>query len=305
MPSKPHSAGCVRLMDPDTFSKKRKGSKNRNARKKNMRDFKKKMIPARDPVYIQRKEDNAKLLKLGQDIHAHIEQETAMYHREFNQNMSGKKASLMSSYSTYHPFPSDLHSSIVARWKKDIPWLLPKFFKETQVVPIRLSSNATDVATVTGSQMNTVVNIDGSIFNNMTALLGIFEEYRFVKGDFHYRPTTVCLPTAWQNNALCIGVMDYGQSTALGTFSAGLSHDNKRIFPLVLDGSVKPSAKNGEVSWAIKIDAQPDEAWIGNTVTNVATAWWKPFMPSVASPGTGTTGVWWCNMDFEFRGLAP
>lgn len=188
---------------------------------------------------------------------------------------------------------------------KDIPYLLPSFGKTTQYVEVRLYLTVQNITTATSTAYTSVLNIQASVFNNFTDFAGIFDEYRVIEGEIAYFPTTNINPTTWTSGSgACVAAIDYGISTALGSTTAAVSHDNKRFFHLVNTTATKNNPSYGQVKWPVKLEKLPDQDWLlaSNSAQNFA--YWKPYMAASDSPGAGVTGFLWGWMDFQFRGMS-
>lgn len=189
--------------------------------------------------------------------------------------------------------------------KRDIPYFLPDFRKETQIVEARLYYLSV-VATVAATAFNTVTSFSATGFNNFADFASIFDEYRITTGRVNYVPTTYVGTAAWSNDTgFCIACIDYGVSSANGTQLAAYSHDNKKMFNLVnVKGEKEIDGMTGTASWFIDPEPLPDQDWIPSTTSNTVFYYWKPYMEAANSPGTGTVGRLLGWHDFQFRGMA-
>lgn len=188
---------------------------------------------------------------------------------------------------------------------REIPYLLPSFGKTTQYIEVRLYMTVQNIVTSAGTAYNSVLNLQASVFNNFTDFAGIFDEYRVIEGMVAYMPMTSYTPVTWNGSyGPLVAVIDYGISTALGSTTAAVSHDNKQFFQLVNNGSQKINPNYGVAKWPVKLERLPDQDWLlaSNSAQNFA--YWKPYMVSTDSPGAGTTGFVWGWMDFQFRGMS-
>jgi hypothetical protein len=192
----------------------------------------------------------------------------------------------------------------LATLKKDIPYILPDFGKGTQYIAVRLYLTVQNITTVAATVYNTVLSIQSSILNNFSDFAGIFDEYRLIKGEIYYQPTTLIAPAVWTGGlGVTCACIDYGIATALGSTTAAASHDTKQFFFLVANPSQKQNPKYGVAKWQVLLERLPDQEWIPVTV-NTAVAYWKPYMIAIDSPGAGVTGYLHGWMDVMFRGMS-
>lgn len=192
-----------------------------------------------------------------------------------------------------------------SRKLKETPYLLPEYANRAQIVQVRLFSSAQPITTVASTAYNTVIAINATLFPFFSSLATAFEEYRFIRGKAYYVPTYQ-MTTAQSGTGSGIGMacVDPADSSVFSSVSGPWNSDNKRVLSLPLG----PSGTNenrglGNATWNIPMDSMPDQLWIASTVTNQATAYWKPYVPSLQSPGSVTTGYVIVEMAFQFRGL--
>jgi len=187
---------------------------------------------------------------------------------------------------------------------RDIPYLLPDFFKGTQVVQVRLV-NTVALNTVAATAYSSVTNLQASQYNNFSDFAGIFDEYRVLNGGVSYFPQVAFFPAAastlFGSGAAAI---DYSISAAFTSLVGPISHDNMQIFDLVSVGRQEVHPKFGSAYWKVEVEKQPDQDWL--PVTNSTTPWayWKPYVVAANSPFTGLVGQLVIWQDFQFRGLA-
>jgi hypothetical protein len=192
--------------------------------------------------------------------------------------------------------------------KKQIPYLLPSFMKKSQVIEVRLMANPTIVSVVSATDYQPALAIQGNTFNNTTELSTTFDEYRVVRGELNYFPTTsyTSAGSTWIGvSGFCVGAIDYANSAVFSTVGAAWSSDNKQAFYLInsmgLTSIVHPT--KGTASWPLLFEELPDQFWIGAGTLNTVFCYWKAFARAANIPGTGETGLLLGWMDFQYRGL--
>lgn len=198
----------------------------------------------------------------------------------------------------------------LSEFKRDIPYFIPDFRKETQIVEARLYY-LSDVNTVAATAFTTVTSFTAAGFNNFSDFASIFDEYRLGKvGKVSYTPVTYVNVngTFAIDCGFCIACIDYGVSSANGSQLAAWSHDNKQMFYLVSHPGATQSkgnyGKEGRAHWTVEPEPLPDQDWIPSTTSNTVFYYWKPYMAAASSPGTGKVGVLLGWHDFQFRGMA-
>jgi hypothetical protein len=192
--------------------------------------------------------------------------------------------------------------------KKQIPYLLPSFMKKSQVMEIRLTANFTTVSTVSATDFAPSVTVQGNLFNNTTELSTVFDEYRVVRGELIYFPTTnyTSAGSTWASvTGFCVAAIDYANATVFSSISAAWASDNKQAFYLVnhIGNTLVTHPTKGSASWPLLFEELPDQFWIAAVTLNTAFCYWKCFSRAANVPGTGECGQLGGWMDFQYRGL--
>lgn len=192
---------------------------------------------------------------------------------------------------------------------RDIPFILPRDMKRTQVVQIRLPTDYIAITTTASFAYTTVTALIFSLFGNNADLKNTFDEQRVVKGRCYYIPRysspvggTLATAQILQTGG---AVIEYANGTAFGSTASLLQHDNHVLFnltPLNYLFSPKKREAVATAEWPILPDNMPDQQWQdSNAPANFA--WWKPYFAPGDVGFTATTGYLVAECDFQFRGM--
>ncbi len=195
---------------------------------------------------------------------------------------------------------ADPRLSSVKIERKDIPYWGARFAKGTQAPTFRLYFTPITIATTAGGLIDSAQGITAAGFINFGDFANVFDEYRIIAGEMIYHPSfTPNTVSATLTNLLCLGVIDYGDATLLGSYAVGASYDTKKAFNLMITAA---DAKVKSVRWPIKFEKLPDQEWspCSSSATNFA---WLKFVTFTATGlnavSTGVLDGW---MDVQFRG---
>lgn len=168
---------------------------------------------------------------------------------------------------------------------RDIPYGFPEFAKGTENPVFRLRLQDTLVNLTASTLYNSVYNLQAQFLQNFDDLANMFDEYRFLRGEFEIIPNAMVGPTAAtpQTDYLGVWCVDYGISAALGSLNAALGHDtHKWVNHLLVPG---PSVKNGKgVKFPVKFEKLTDQTWIPTSTNNSTICFFKPYIPASSIP---------------------
>jgi hypothetical protein len=181
---------------------------------------------------------------------------------------------------------------------QDIPFNWSTFFKGTQAPTIRLYLARTDVTQVNNTANSSVLQVSAAQFLNFSDLAAVFDEYRVIGGEILYFQQIIA--DAHLVTEVAVGVIDYDNATALGSFDAGASHDTKKYF--MLRGVTPEKVEASPCRWPMKFEKLPDQDWIDSATTSTVFCSWKIFCNGADVVGTTSVGFLQGWMDFQFRG---
>jgi hypothetical protein len=202
-------------------------------------------------------------------------------------------------YTMSHPLVKELVKlsktvGLSGKKSRNIPFFPVDWAKGTQCPTFRLYTDQTLLTTTGAGVLDTVFQIRGDNYLNMTDIAAVFDEYRPVRAELEYIPlqnVTAYNGSGFSWRGWSVGVVDYDDVTALTSYAGGLAYDTHKNFQIV-----------DRERWNVKFDFVPDQEWTDTATLTTAFA-------SVKVYGSGSTGlansqdygsfVGWC--EFQFR----
>ncbi len=197
-------------------------------------------------------------------------------------------------------FVTDSSGNLVRKRNKDIPFGWPDFFKGTQAPVFRMRVLRISVSPTAATAYTTVQGITAAALANFSSVASMWSEYRVLRGKLEYHPVYAQASTG--SVAFAVGVVDYVDSAALGSFDAGNSYDTKKVFSLIDHSGLARKSDQPAAEWNLKFEKLPDEEWITTSTTSTNFVYWKPYMDSALSPGTILAGYLLGWVDIQVRG---
>lgn len=166
--------------------------------------------------------------------------------------------------------------------RKDfIPFYKALLGDGTQNPAIWVAMTPLVITTSSGAANQQSYTVAPNGFTSSTAFSLLFDEVRFLCVRFRYDANISGNNITNSPTALSVAVIDYDDSSPLGTFNAGASYDSRKIYQLA-----PPSEKH--YVWTAIPDFVPDQQWF-DTAATTAVLYWKNFTSS--SHGLGSQSM--------------
>ncbi len=171
-------------------------------------------------------------------------------------------------------------------------------FLGTQQPTFTLRTSFTTLTT-SGTNLTQVIAMDVTGISPWSSLANLFDEYRVMKAKLHIVPLYQSYGASATALAAMpvITVIDYDDSTALGSLAAAVQYDTMKIIHLGGSNSKVHSAKEAHP------EGIPDLTWV-TTATPTVPFWWKFWSLTTLVPTSAAVGYAFIEAEVEFRQVA-
>ncbi len=165
--------------------------------------------------------------------------------------------------------------------------------------PVLTARTSFTTLTTSGTNLTQVVAMDVTGISGWSSFANLFDEYRVRKAILHIQPLYALYGASATALAAMpiIVVIDYDDSSAIGSLAAAIQYDTEKIIYL---GSAKASSHTAKPAHP---EGQPDLAWV-TTATPTVPFWFKFWSLTTLVPTTAAVGYCYLEVEIEFRQLA-